>query len=193
MFRVSCIQLCSNSNEKYNLKVTLELIKKAVRQKTDFILTPEVSSKISQNKKELLKNCTSMKKDHYLNGIKEAAKIYKKWILIGSLIVKENKNKLSNRSVLVDPKGKIKIYYDKIHMYDANLSKTENYRESKLFCAGKKIKTVNLPWSKLGLSICYDIRFPNMFRKMSQAGALFFFRTFCIYSNNWEETLACST
>ena len=110
-----------------------------------------------------------MNKDRYLKGIKVLAKKYKKWILVGSLIVKI-KNKLANRSVLINPKGKIKTYYDKIHMYDAKLSKSEKYKESKTFKPGKKIKIVNLPWGKLGLSICYDLRFPNMYRKMSKKG-----------------------
>ena len=87
MFRVSCIQLKSNNNIFYNLKKTEKLIIKTVKQKTDFILTPEVSSLFSLNKKQLLKICTSMHKDIYLNGIKNLAKKYKKWILIGSLII----------------------------------------------------------------------------------------------------------
>ena len=101
---------------------------------------------------------------------KKLAKKYKKWILIGSLIIKVSKNKLVNRSVLIDKTGKIKTYYDKIHMYDVVLSKREKYFESKTFSAGKKIKSSNLPWGKLGLSICYDLRFPNMYRKLSKAG-----------------------
>ena len=111
-----------------------------------------------------------MKEDIYLNGIKKIAKKYKRWILIGSLIIKVSKNKLVNRSVLVDKTGKIRTYYDKIHMYDVALSKREKYFESKTFSAGKKIKSSNLPWGKLGLSICYDLRFPNMFRKLSKVG-----------------------
>ena len=172
MFKVSCIQLCSSDCDRNNLKRTTALIKKAIKQKTDFIITPEVSSKFSLNKKRLLILATSMQNDRYLKGIKLLAKQYKKWILIGSLIIK-NKNKLVNRSVLVNPKGTIKAYYDKIHMYDAKLSKSEKYRESKTFKAGKKIKIVNLPWGKLGLSICYDLRFPNMYREMSKKGAIF--------------------
>ena len=113
-----------------------------------------------------------MKEDRYLKGITLLAKKYKKWILIGSLIIK-NKKKLTNRSVLINPKGKIVAYYDKIHMYDAKLSKSEKYRESNTFKPGKKIKIVNLPWGKLGLSICYDLRFPNMYRQMSKKGAIF--------------------
>ena len=111
-----------------------------------------------------------MKEDIYLKGIKKLAKKNKIWILIGSLIIKISKNKLVNRSVLIDKNGKIKTYYDKIHMYDVVLSKREKYFESKTFSAGKKIKSSNLPWGKLGLSICYDLRFPNMFRKLSKAG-----------------------
>ena len=77
-------------------------------------------------------------KKQYLLGIKQLAKKYKKWILIGSLIIKISKNKLVNRSVLIDKKGKVRTYYDKIHMYDVVLSKKEKYFESKTFTAGKK-------------------------------------------------------
>ncbi len=172
MFRVSCIQMCSSDCIKDNLKRSEKLIKKAVSQKCNLIITPEVSSKFSLNKKKLLQVATTMNKDSYLLGIKRLAKKYKKWILIGSLIIK-NKKKLLNRSVLINDKGKIKIFYDKIHMYDAKLSKSEKYFESKTFKAGKSIKVVKLPWGKLGLSICYDLRFPNMYRKMSKKGAIF--------------------
>ena len=173
MFRVSCIQLRSNNNIEYNLKKTTRLIQKAVRQKTDFILTPEVSSHFSLNKKELLKTCTTMSKDIYLRGIRKLSKKYKKWILVGSIIVKISKNKLVNRSVLIDQKGSIKTYYDKIHMYDVVLSKKEKYLESKSFTAGKNLKSFKLPWGKIGLSICYDLRFPNHYRKLSKAGSVF--------------------
>ena len=170
MFRVSCIQLKSNNNILQNLKKTEKLVSKAVKQKSDFILTPETSSLFSLNKKQLLKICKSMKEDIYLNGIKKLAKKHKKWILVGSLITKVTENKLVNRSVLVDKTGKIRTFYDKIHMYDVVLSKKEKYFESKTFSAGKQIKSFNLPWGKLGLSICYDLRFPNMYRKLSKAG-----------------------
>ena len=172
MFRVSCIQLCSSDCIKSNLERSEKLIKKAVSQKANLIITPEVSSKFSLNKKRLLEVSTTMNNDSYLLGVRRLAKKYKKWILIGSLIIK-NKKKLLNRSVLIDDKGKIKTFYDKIHMYDAKLSKSEKYFESKTFRPGKNIKVVKLPWGKLGLSICYDLRFPNMYRKMSKKGAIF--------------------
>ena len=172
MFRVSCIQLCSGNNVRYNLKKTKKFFLKAIQQKTDFILTPEVSSKISLDKKKLLKEATTMEKDFYLNEIRSLAKKYKKWVLVGSLILKI-KNKLVNRSILISSKGKIKCYYDKIHMYDARLSSKEKYYESKIFKSGNKIKISKLPWGKLGLSICYDLRFPAMYKKMSKLGAIF--------------------
>jgi predicted amidohydrolase len=173
MFRVSCIQLKSNNNINHNLKKTEKLIIKAVKQKTDFILTPEVSSLFSLDKKQLLKICKPMSEDTYLKGIKKLAKKYKKWILIGSLIIKISKKKLVNRSVLINKQGQIKSFYDKIHMYDAILSKKEKYFESKTFTAGKKIKSFNLPWGKIGLSICFDLRFPNLYRKLSKTGSIF--------------------
>ena len=172
MFRVSCIQMCSSDCIENNLKRSEKLIKKAINQKANLIITPEVSSKFSLDKKKLFKIATNMDKDSYLLGIRKLAKKYKKWILIGSLIIKIKK-KLLNRSVLIDDKGKIKTFYDKIHMYDAKLSKSEKYFESKTFKAGKNIKVVKLPWGKLGMSICYDLRFPNMYRKMSKKGAIF--------------------
>ena len=172
MFKVSCIQLCSSDNVENNLKKTQKLIIKAIKQKADFILTPEVSSKITLNKKKLLESATTMEKDLYLKGIKNLAKKYKKWILVGSLILKIKK-KLLNRSILLSPSGAVKCYYDKIHMYDAKLSSKEKYFESKVFKSGSKIKTAKLPWGKLGMSICYDLRFPNMYKKMSKLGAMF--------------------
>ena len=91
MFRVSCIKLKSNNHILQNLQKTEKLIVKAVNQKTDFIITPEISSLFSLNKKQLLKICKSMNEDIYLNGIKALAKKYKKWILIGSIATKISK------------------------------------------------------------------------------------------------------
>ena len=171
MFKVSCIQICSGKNIKKNLDITKKLIFKAISQKAKLIITPETSSLFGLNKKQLLQTATSMEKDIYLKGIREISKKHKKWILT-SILIKE-KNKIKNRSVLVNSKGLIQSYYDKIHMYDAVLSKKEKYFESKTFEAGKSLKTSKLPWGKLGLSICYDLRFPNMFRKLAQKGSIF--------------------
>ena len=171
MFKVSCIQMCSSKDIKKNLANSKKLILKAIEQKSDFIITPESSSLFGLSKKLLLQTATIMEKDIYLKSIIELAKTYKKWILTCVLI--KEKNKIKNRSVLINPNGIIVTYYDKIHMYDAELSKKEKYFESKIFSPGTLLKTANLPWGRLGLSICYDVRFPNMFRKLSKKGSLF--------------------
>ena len=165
MFKVSCIQMRSGKDIKKNLSNSKKLILKAIKQKSDLLITPETSSLFGLSKKQLLQTATVMKKDIYLNGIQELAKMYKKWILTCVLI--KEKNKIRNRSVLINPRGLISIYYDKIHMYDAALNKKEKYLESKTFSPGKYLKTFNLPWGKLGFSICYDVRFPNMFRNLT--------------------------
>jgi predicted amidohydrolase len=171
MFKVSCIQITSGKDIRKNLNISKKLIIKAIKQKSDFIITPETSSLFGLNKQQLFKNATSMNKDIYLKEIREISKKYQKWIL--TCVITKEKNKIKNRSVLINPKGLIQMYYDKIHMFDVRLSKKEKYFESKTFTAGKSLKTVNLPWGKLGLSICYDIRFPNMYRKLSQRGSVF--------------------
>ena len=173
MFKVSCLQMRSSDNIHKNIITARRLIIKAVKQKSDFILTPEMSSIFSLNKKKLLKTCSNMKDDIYLKEIQELAKKYKKWILIGSIATKISKKKLANRSILIDRNGRIKTFYDKIHMYDVSLSRKEKYFESKTFLPGKQIKFFELPWGKLGFSICYDLRFPNLYRKLSKAGSIF--------------------
>tara|TARA_B100000780_G_scaffold117314_1_gene82318 strand:+ start:768 stop:1562 length:795 start_codon:yes stop_codon:yes gene_type:complete len=172
MFKVSCIQICSGKDIKKNLNFSKKLILKAIKQKSDFIITPENSSLFGLDKKELMKKATSMKKDFYLTGIRKIANQYKTWILVGSIAIKE-KNKIRNRSILINSNGNIETYYDKIHMYDVILNKKEKYFESKIYTPGKMIKTANLPWGMLGLSVCYDVRFPHMYRKLSQKGSLF--------------------
>ena len=173
MFRVSCLQMRSSDNIHQNIITARRLIIKAVKHKSDFILTPEMSSIFSLNKQKLLKTCSYMKDDLYLKEIQGLAKKYKKWILIGSIATKISKKKLANRSILIDRNGRIKTFYDKIHMYDVSLSRKEKYFESKTFSPGKQIKFFELPWGKLGFSICYDLRFPNLYRKLSKAGSIF--------------------
>ena len=93
-----------------------------------------------------------MSTDPLIKILKLLAKKNKKWILIGSLFLKE-RNKIRNRSIMINPKGKVDTYYDKINMFDVRLNKKEKYQESKTFKAGKKLKVVNLPWGKLGMTI----------------------------------------
>ena len=170
--RVSCIQFCGQKDFKKNFLISKKLILKAIKQKSDFILTPENSSVFGLTRSELMKSALSMYKDFYVSEVRKLARKYKKWVLIGSAIIRD-KGKIKNRSILINPKGNIQTYYDKIHMYDVVLSKKEKYFESKTYSAGNSLKSVKLPWGKLGLSICYDLRFPMMYRKLAKQGALF--------------------
>jgi len=170
--KVACIQLSSSENYNKNIKEILNFINKAIKNKSDFIITPETSSIITSDKKKLNYFSYEMQKDPLVKSIKEICKKYKKWILIGSLPIKDKK-KLRNRSILIGPRGKIICYYDKINMFDVKISKKEQHNESKTFKPGNKLVTANLPWGRLGLTICYDLRFPELYRTMAKKGASF--------------------
>jgi predicted amidohydrolase len=165
--KIACIQLTTSNIYKKNFTKILKFLNNSIKLKADLIITPEASTILSDNKMEVFDNSYSFKDDPLIKEIKNICQKYKKWVLIGSLFIK-SRNKLRNRSVLINPNGKIVKYYDKINMFDVELSKNEKYFESKTFEAGKKIKYANLPWGRLGLTICYDIRFPELYRKLSK-------------------------
>ena len=170
--KVACIQLSSGENYFRNFKDIVKYINQAIKNNADLIITPETSSLMTIDKKNLLNYSFEMKKDPIIKKVKDIAKIKKKWILIGSMCIKEN-NKLRNRSILIGPNGKINTYYDKINMFDVKVSNKEQHKESKTFKAGKKLVSANLPWGKLGLSICYDLRFPELYRNLSKRNLSF--------------------
>ena len=165
--RVACIQLSSGENYSNNIKQIIKLILQAIKKKSDLIITPETSSLITSNKEILYNYSFSMANDPLIKEVKKISKKYKKWILIGSLPIKDKK-KYRNRSIMVGPKGNIINYYDKIKMFDVKLPNKEKHQESKTFIPGKKLVTINLPWGKLGLTICFDLRFPELYRNLSK-------------------------
>ena len=165
--KVACIQLSSGENYNKNFKQVIFYINQAIKKKADLIITPETTSIITNDKKILYKNSYSMNKDPLVKEIKKISKKNKKWILIGSIAIKD-KNKYRNRSIMVGPKGNIVTYYDKIKMFDVKLPNKEQHKESKTYKPGKKLVTVNLPWGRLGLTICFDLRFPEIYRNLSK-------------------------
>ena len=165
--KVACIQLSSGENYNKNCKQIIYFINQAIRKKADLIITPETSSIITNDKKKLFNNSYPMKKDPLVKDIKKISKKNKKWILIGSLPIKDRR-KLRNRSIMIGPKGNIAAYYDKIKMFDIKLPNKEKHQESKTFKPGNKLVTVNLPWGRLGLTICFDLRFPEIYRNLSK-------------------------
>ena len=159
--------MSSGENYNKNFKQIISYINQAIKNKSDLIITPETSSIITSNKKILFNNTYPMDKDPLIKKIKKISKQNKKWILIGSLPIKD-KNKYRNRSIMIGPKGNIVNYYDKIKMFDVKLQNKEKHQESKTYKPGKKLVVVNLPWGKLGLTICFDLRFPEIYRNLSK-------------------------
>ena len=165
--KVACIQLSSGENYNKNFKQIISYINQAIKNKSDLIITPETSSIITSDKKILFNNTYRMNKDPLIKEIKKISKKNKQWILIGSLPIKD-KNKYRNRSIMIGPKGNIVAYYDKIKMFDVKLQNKERHQESKTYKPGKRLVTVNLPWGKIGLTICFDLRFPEIYRNLSK-------------------------
>ena len=145
--KVACIQLSSGENYNKNFKQIIYFIKQAIKNKSDLIITPETSSIITSNKKILFKNTYTMKNDPLIKEVRDITKKNNKWILIGSLAIKDGK-KLRNRSVMIGPKGNIVSYYDKIKMFDVKLPNKEQHKESKTYKPGKKLVSVKLPWGR---------------------------------------------
>ena len=165
--KVACIQLSTGENYKKNFLDIIKFILLAIKNRSDLIITPETSSIITSNKELLFRSSFKMENDPLIKKVKDLAKKFKKWIIIGSLPIKLGR-KLRNRSILIGPEGNIIKYYDKINMFDVKISKKEKYNESKTFQSGKKLVTAKLPWGNLGFSICYDLRFPEMYRALSK-------------------------
>ena len=165
--KVACIQSSAGENYNKNFKQIVKLIKQSIKNKADLIITPETTSLITSDKKILYKYTFKMSTDPLIKKVKEIAKQNKKWILIGSLPIKE-KTKYRNRSIMINPTGKIVAFYDKIKMFDVKLPNKEQHKESKTFKPGNKLVSVKLPWGRLGLTICFDLRFPEIYRNLSK-------------------------
>ena len=165
--KVACIQSSAGENYNKNFKQIVKLINQSIKNKADLIITPETTSLITSDKKILYKYTFKMSTDPLIKKLKEIAKQNKKWILIGSLPIKE-KTKYRNRSIMINPTGKIVAFYDKIKMFDVKLPNREQHKESKTFKPGNKLVSVKLPWGRLGLTICFDLRFPEIYRNLSK-------------------------
>ena len=165
--KVACIQSSAGENYNKNFKQIVKLINQSIKNKADLIITPETTSLITSDKKILYKNTFKMNADPLIKKVKEIAKQNKKWILLGSLPIKD-KTKYRNRSIMINPNGKIVAYYDKIKMFDVKLPNKEQHNESKTFKPGNKLVSVKLPSGRLGLTICFDLRFPEIYRNLSK-------------------------
>jgi len=172
-FRIALVQLRSGREVEPNMRAAEALIRKAAAGGAEFVLTPENTSLMEPNRKRLLAN-TEPEQDHLVTTRFAAlAKELGIWLNIGSTGVKLTPEKLANRSLLFDPTGTLVARYDKIHMFDVDLPGGEKYLESGHIQPGSQAVVANLPWGRLGLTICYDLRFPGLYRALAQAGADF--------------------
>ena len=170
--RVALVQMTSVPDLDLNIKSILNGIKEAKTNKADIVLFPENCGYMGRGF-EMIANASVESRHPTLLATKEAAKKYSIFVLLGSIAVypsKNNKKKLANRSLLINDLGKVCARYDKINMFDAILSEKESYRESERYIAGSKIVVVDNELGKIGLTICYDIRFPELYSKLSYKG-----------------------
>ena len=177
-FTVACVQTTSGRDIAANIKMASALVRAARKAGADFIGLPETVN-IMEPKGSLLRDKVAVDGgDAGLKALRALAREVGAWLLAGSLVVPAAKKKgakgmLANRSFLIDPKGAVRARYDKIHMFDVDLGKGEVYRESKSYAAGTKAVTARLPWGRLGMTVCYDLRFPQLYRALAQEGADF--------------------
>ncbi len=170
--KISQIQFEAKPTPQENCNQLEVLYYKALKFKPDLICTPECSNIITNDKKHLYKFVNSQNDCPVINMSKLFAKKNKVHINIGSLLLNEkNQKRLVNRSFLINQYGKIKSYYDKIHMFDVSIDKNEIHKESDSFRPGNKITLTTIKNIKFGFSICYDLRFPNLYRKLAKKGA----------------------
>jgi hypothetical protein len=172
-FKVGLIQMRSGLDPRANLDAAAALIAQAKAGGADYVQTPEMTNILALRREQLFAAIAPEESDPTLAGLRELARKLGIYLHIGSLAVKLTSDKAANRSFLIDPQGEIAARYDKIHMFDVDLANGESYRESRNYRAGEVAAMADLPWGRLGLSVCYDLRFPALYRALAEAGCSF--------------------
>jgi deaminated glutathione amidase len=174
-FTAACIQLNSAHDVAPNIAAATELVRRARDNGADLIMTPEVSDMIEPNRALRLEKARREVEHTMLAAFRDLARETGAWLLLGSVVVRreDGDERLANRSFLLAPDGAIAARYDKIHMFDVELAGGESYRESNAFRAGEQAVLAPLPWGVLGMTVCYDLRFPYLYRALAKAGADF--------------------
>ena len=171
-FKIACIQNCASNDLLATIEDAADLTREAHENGADLVCLPEFFSYLHLD--EIGLDVAPFQEDEHptLAVFQTVAEERGMWILLGSIAVYENDHETRrNRSIVLDPEGKIVMRYDKIHMFDVNLPNGETYRESEIFEPGDSAAIVDLPWGVLGLTVCYDLRFPHLFRTLAKAGA----------------------
>ena len=171
ILRAALIQTRTPATQAAALAQIEPLIRQAAADGAQLIVTPEGSNLLQRDRAKLLAVLQPLEADPFVQGVRALAKELKTWILIGSALVARGSDKAANRAVLIDAEGEIVATYDKLHMFDVDLPNGDRYRESSLYEPGAEARLVRTPWGKLGLTICYDMRFPQLYRALAKAGA----------------------
>jgi len=183
-FTAACIQHTAGPDPEPNLRTVTDLVRQARDAGAEFIMTAEASNLIESGRRRRDKARTEAD-DPFLAGMRELARELGAWLLLGSLVIDPageadgdpgadpGEERLANRSFLIDSGGAIVARYDKIHMFDIDLPGGESYRESNAYRPGRETVVAETPWGRLGMSVCYDVRFPHLYRALAQTGADF--------------------
>jgi predicted amidohydrolase len=171
--RVGLVQLTVGDDPAENLPETLRHVRTAAAGGAKFILTPECTNILSSNRDHQRAVLHPEATDPTLAALRAEAKALGVWLLVGSLalLTQDADGRFANRSLLIAPSGEIMARYDKIHMFDVDVSETERYRESASYRPGDKAVLADMPAGPLGMTICYDVRFAALYRALAQAGA----------------------
>ena len=170
-FKAAMIQMRSGLTPGANVDAAARMIGEAKAAGADYVLTPEMTNIMEVKRERLFATIVDEEADASLATFRELARKLGIYVHVGSLAIKVSHDRAANRGFLIDPKGEIAARYDKIHMFDVDLSGGESYRESRTYRPGEQAVLSDLPWGRLGLTICYDLRFPALYRALAEAGA----------------------
>jgi len=167
------VQLTSGREPRANFAAAAEWISAARARGADLILTPETTNMMEPRRRLMMEKARAEEDDPVIADFAALARDLGCWLLLGSAVVRVAEDKAANRSLLFAPDGRCAARYDKIHMFDVELPDGQSYRESKAFRPGGAAVVADLPWGRLGLTVCYDLRFPQLYRSLAKAGADF--------------------
>lgn len=169
------VQMTASDDPSANIRVLLAAVEGAARGGADLVCTPEVSNCLSTSRTHQRATLLPEPRDPTLQALRDAAREHGLWVLVGSLALRtaDPEGRFANRSFLIDDQGQVRGRYDKIHMFDVDVSETESYRESAAYRPGTRATVAETPWGGVGMTICYDLRFPGLYRRLAQAGADF--------------------
>ncbi|HET9717090.1 MAG TPA: carbon-nitrogen hydrolase family protein [Pseudolabrys sp.] len=170
-FTAAMIQLRSGLDPDANIDAAARLVGEAKSSGAAYVLTPEMTNILAANREQLFARLVEESSDSSLARMRELARKLGIYVHVGSLAIRISPEKAANRSFLIGPDGEILARYDKIHMFDVDLAGGESYRESRNYRPGELAVLADLPWGRLGLTVCYDLRFPALYRALAEAGA----------------------